>query len=263
MNEKERKIKDWAEKLFQAGETGVPVNPLTVEWPEIDIPTAYNIQLKVLEQKSARGEKVVGMKIGLTSRAMQQMLGVHEPDYGHVLDSMVGYEGEPVRISGLIEPRVEAEIAFVLKDRLQGPGVTVADVLRATAGVMPSLEIIDSRIKDWKIKIQDTIADNASSAAIILGGILTPVAGLDLRLTGMVLEKDGQVLATATGAAVSGHPAAAVAWLANALCRYNLSLEPGMVVLSGSLTQAVPVEPGTVINAAFDRLGTVSCKFIA
>lgn len=258
----EKRIVEWAEKLLRAGETRVPVDPLTVEWPEVDIPTAYKIQLKVLEQKLARGEKVVGMKIGLTSKAMQQMLGVHEPDYGHVLDSMVLYEGEPVRASSLIEPRVEAEIAFVLRDRLQGPGVTVADVLMATAGVVPAMEIIDSRIKNWNIKIQDTIADNASSAAIILGGALTPVDGLDLRLTGMILEKDGQIFATAAGAAVMGHPAAAVSWLANALARYGLSLEPGMVVLSGSLTQAVPVEPGTVLRATFDRLGTVSCKFI-
>lgn len=258
----EKRIVEWAEKLLRAGETRVPVDPLTVEWPEVDIPTAYKIQLKVLEQKLARGENVVGMKIGLTSKAMQQMLGVHEPDYGHVLDSMVLYEGEPVRASSLIEPRVEAEIAFVLRDRLQGPGVTVADVLMATAGVVPAMEIIDSRIKNWNIKIQDTIADNASSAAIILGGALTPVDGLDLRLTGMILEKDGQIFATAAGAAVMGHPAAAVSWLANALARYGLSLEPGMVVLSGSLTQAVPVEPGTVLRATFDRLGTVSCKFI-
>lgn len=258
----EKRIVEWAEKLLRAGETRVPVDPLTVEWPEVDIPTAYKIQLKVLEQKLARGENVVGMKIGLTSKAMQQMLGVHEPDYGHVLDSMVLYEWEPVRASSLIEPRVEAEIAFVLRDRLQGPGVTVADVLMATAGVVPAMEIIDSRIKNWNIKIQDTIADNASSAAIILGGALTPVDGLDLRLTGMILEKDGQIFATAAGAAVMGHPAAAVSWLANALARYGLSLEPGMVVLSGSLTQAVPVEPGTVLRATFDRLGTVSCKFI-
>jgi len=258
----ENRIQEWAERLLRAEETRIPTNPLTVEWPEVDIPTAYNIQLKMLEQKLARGQKVVGMKIGLTSKAMQQMLGVHEPDYGHVLDSMVVFEGEPVSLSHLIQPRVEAEVAFVLRERLCGPGVTVADVLRATAGVMPSLEIIDSRVKDWKIKIQDTIADNASSAAIILGGALMPVDGLDLRLLGLVLEKDGQVVATGAGAAVLGHPAAAVAWLANAIARYNLSLEPGMVVLSGSLTQAVAVEPGTVIHATFDRLGSVSARFV-
>ncbi|NPV73492.1 MAG: 2-keto-4-pentenoate hydratase [Pelotomaculum sp.] len=258
----EKRIEEWAKRLLKAEETCVPVEPLTEEWPAVDIPAAYAIQLKVLELKRAAGRKVIGMKIGLTSKAMQQMLGVHEPDYGHVLDSMVLLEGEPVRLSGLIQPKVEAEIAFVLRDRLCGPGVHAADVLRASAGVMPSLEIIDSRIKDWKIKIQDTIADNASAAAIILGGALVPVQGLDLRLVGLTLEKDGQVFATATGAAVLGHPAAAVAWLANAIAPYGLSLEPGMVVLSGSLTQAVTVEPGTVIHATFDRLGAVSVKFI-
>lgn len=257
----DKRIGEWAELLLRAEETRTPVSPLTAAWLEVDIPTAYRIQLKVLEQKLARGQKVVGMKIGLTSMAMQQMLGVYEPDYGHVLDSMVIMPGEPVRLSGLIQPKVEAEMAFVLREPLQGPGVTVARVLQATAGVMPSLEIIDSRIKDWKIKIQDTIADNASSAAIVLGGSLTPIEGIDLSLVGLTLEKDGQVVATASGAAVLGHPAAAVAWLANAIARYDLRLEPGMVVLSGSLTQAVAVEPGTVIHATFDRLGAVSTRF--
>lgn len=255
-------IEKWAEQLLQAEETKMPIEPLTIAWPEIDIPTAYQIQLKVVERKCSQGHKVVGMKIGLTSRAMQQMLGVYEPDYGHILSNMVLLEGEPVHLSKLIQPKVEAEIAFVLREKLTGPGVTVADVLRASAGVMPALEIIDSRIKDWKIKIQDTIADNASSAAIILGGTLMPVEGLDLRLLGLVLEKDGEVFATGAGAAVLGHPAAAVAWLANAVARYGLSLEPGMVVLSGSFTQAVAVSPGSVIRASFDRLGTVTARFI-
>ncbi|WP_018085010.1 2-keto-4-pentenoate hydratase [Desulfurispora thermophila] len=256
------RIEEWAERLLQAEETGVPTEPLTAAWPEIDIPTAYQVQLKVIEHKCARGQRVVGMKIGLTSRAMQQMLGVYEPDYGHILDSMVLLEGEPVRLSRLIQPKVEAEIAFVLRERLTGPGVTVADVLRATAGVLPALEIIDSRIRDWKIKIQDTIADNASSAAIILGGKFMSVEGLDLRLLGLVLEKDGEVFATGAGASVLGHPAAAVAWLANAVACYGLSLEPGMVVLSGSFTQAVAVSPGSVIRASFDHLGSVTAKFI-
>ncbi len=256
------RIESWAEQLLQAEETKVPIEPLTTAWPEIDIPTAYQIQLKVVEHKRSRGQKVVGMKIGLTSRAMQQLLGVYEPDYGHILDSMVLIEGEPIHLSRLIQPKVEAEIAFVLKEKLAGPGVTVADVLRATAGIMPSLEIIDSRIRNWEIKIQDTIADNASSAAVILSGGLTPVEGLDLRLLGLVLEKDGEVVATGAGAAVLGHPAAAVAWLANAIARYGLSLEPGMVVLSGSFVQAVTVESGSVIHASFDKLGTVTAKFI-
>jgi len=257
-----QRIEAWAERLLKAEESCISVGPLTEEWPELDIPTAYQVQLKVLEQKLARGQKVVGMKIGLTSNAMQHMLGVNEPDYGHVLDSMVILEGTPVSLSRLIQPKVEPEIAFVLKDRLSGPGVNVASVLQATAGVIPSLEIIDSRVKDWKIKIQDTIADNASSAAVVLGGALTPADGLDLRLVGLVFEKNGQVLDTAAGAAVLGHPAAAVAWLANAIARYGLSLEPGMVIIPGSLTKAVPVEPGAVISATFDQIGAVSTRFV-
>lgn len=257
-----KKIDEWAKRLLEAERNRTPVSPLTGEWPAIDIPTAYTIQLKSIEQKLAEGQKVVGMKIGLTSKAMQQMLGVHQPDYGHILDTMALYEGEPVSLSAFIQPKVEAEIAFVVRDRISGPGVTIADVLKSTAGVIPALEIIDSRVENWRIKIQDTIADNASSAAVILGGTLTPIEGINLSLTGMTLEKDGQVLATAAGAAVLGHPAAAVAWLANAVAPYHLSLEPGMIVLSGSLTQAVAVESGTVIHAAFDRLGTVSARFV-
>lgn len=255
-------IELWAERLLQAEETRVPVEPLTSAWPEIDIPTAYQIQLRVVEQKRARGHRVVGMKIGLTSKAMQDLLGVHEPDYGHLLDDMVVPNGQTIPVGRLLQPRCEGEIAFLLKRDLVGPGVTVAEVLSATEALMPALEIVDSRVRDWRIKIQDTIADNASSALLVLGDRLTPVHGLDLRLVGMVLEKNGQVMATGAGAAVLGHPAAAVAWLANKLGEFGVVLKAGEIVLSGALTAALPIAAGDAFRAEFDRLGSASVRFV-
>jgi 2-keto-4-pentenoate hydratase len=183
-------------------------------------------------------------------------------NYGHILDGMVVMEGEQIRVADLIQPRIEGELAFILKEDLKGPGVTLADVIRCSEGVIPALEIIDSRIADWKIKLPDTVADNASSARIVLGGKITPILGLDLRTVGMVLEKNGEVVATATGAAVFGNPAQAVAWLANKLAGYGITLRKGEVILSGSLTAAVPVNAGDFIRADFGLLGDVKIKFI-
>jgi 2-keto-4-pentenoate hydratase len=174
---------------------------------------------------------------------------------------MVVMEGEKVPTADLIKPRIEGELAFVLKEDLQGPGVTLTEVIRCSEGVIPALEIIDSRIVDWKIKLADTVADNASSARIVLGGMITPLNALDLRTVGMILEKNGEVAATAAGAAVLGHPAQAVAWLANKLAVYAIPLRQGEVVLSGSLTAAVPVGSGDFIRADFGSLGDVKIKF--
>ncbi len=250
------------QELLAAEENRTPVAPLTDRFPGITVADAYNIQLGIIEARRTRGEVVVGKKIGLTSRAMQDMFGVKDADYGHVMDSAVLLEGQAVSLSGLIQPRLEAEICFVLKDDLKGPGVTVANVLTATAGVMPAFEIIDSRIKDWKIKIQDTIADNASNAAVVLGGKLTRIKDLDLRLTGMVYEKNGDVAATGAGAAVLGNPAQAVAWLANTLSQYGISLKAGEFIMAGALTAALPVKAGDNFTATFDRLGPVSVRFV-
>jgi len=251
-----------AEMLLAAEKNRKPVSPLTESDPGISVDDAYRIQLKVMEMKKSTGQVVVGKKIGITSRAMQTMLGVNEPDYGHILDGMVVMEGEQIRAADLIQPRIEGELAFILRDDLKGPGVTLADVIRCSEGVIPALEIIDSRIADWKIKLPDTVADNASSARIVLGGKITPILGLDLRTVGMVLEKNGEVVATAAGAAVLGNPAQAVAWLANKLAVYGIMLRKGEVILSGSLTAAVPVNAGDFIRADFGLLGDVKIKFI-
>ena len=257
----ESRMKTLADMLLSAERSRKPIAPLTESDRGITVDEAYRVQLLMMDMKKSSGQVVVGKKIGITSRAMQVMLGVSEPDYGHILDGMVVAEGEMIRTADLIQPRVEGEIAFILKEDLEGPGVTLADVIRCSEGVIPALEVIDSRIVDWKIKLPDTVADNASSARIVLGGKITPVLGLDLQTVGMVLEKNGEIAATAAGAAVLGHPAQAVAWLANKLATYRISLAKGEVILSGSLTAAVPVAAGDFIRADFGHLGDVKTKF--
>jgi 2-keto-4-pentenoate hydratase len=258
----ESREKTLAEMLLAAEKARKPIAPLTESDRGITVDEAYRVQLRMMEVKKSNGQVVVGKKIGITSRAMQAMLGVNEPDYGHILDGMVVAEGEMIRTVDLIQPRIEGEIAFILKENLQGPGVTLADVIRCSEGVIPALEVIDSRIMDWKIKLADTVADNASSARIVLGGKITPASGLDLRTVGMILEKNGEIAATAAGAAVLGNPAQAVAWLANKLAAYKIPLAKGEVILSGSLTAAVPVAAGDFIRADFGPLGDVRIKFV-
>ncbi len=257
----ENRSQEFARLLWKAEETRIPIAPLTETDPQVTVDEAYRIQLRVMEIKKAAGQVVVGKKIGLTSLAMQTMLGVKEPDYGHILNGMVVMEGEKIPVADLIAPRIEGEIAFVLKEDLKGPGVTLTDVLRSSEGVIPAIEIIDSRIKDWKIKLPDTVADNASSARIVLGGIITPASAIDLRTVGMVMEKNGEVLATAAGAAVLGHPAQAIAWLANKLSAYGIVLKKGEVILSGALTGAAPAAAGDYFRANFGTLGDVKIKF--
>jgi 2-keto-4-pentenoate hydratase len=223
---------------------------------------AYKIQLVNMERELKEGRKIVGKKIGLTSRGMQKMLGISEPDYGFLFDDMVEDGDSPIRLSGLIQPKVEAEIAFILGDDLAGPGITVSRVLQATDGVMPAFEIVDSRIANWKIKLPDTVADNASSAMLVLGSVMTPAYGLDLRTVGMVFERNGKILNTGAGAEVLGHPAAAVAWLANKLAEYGQSLAAGEIILSGALTGASEIAPNDAFCASFSGLGAVKALFV-
>lgn len=254
-------IHELAAALAQAESERQPIAPFTDAYPEMTPEEAYSIQLAVLARKLQQGQRVVGKKIGLTSKAIQQMFGVNQPDYGHLLDTMAIADGGDAPMSRLLQPKVESEIAFVLKRDLQGPGLTAADVLAATDYVVPALEIIDSRIRDWKIKLADTIADNASSGLFVVGTNKTKVDNLDLRLIGMALEKNGELALTAAGAAVLGHPANAVAWLANRMAELGVSARAGEVMLSGSLAAALPVAQGDVVTAHFAQLGTVSVRF--
>ncbi|MDO7788196.1 2-keto-4-pentenoate hydratase [Desulforamulus aquiferis] len=254
--------KDIATKLLEAERTQTPIDTLTTTYPDLKVDDAYRIQLAQVSMRLEEGRKIVGKKIGLTSKAMQQLLGVDEPDYGHLFDDMLLMEGELCRRDQLIKPKIEGELAFVLKERLKGPGVNIADVYRATAGILPSIEIVDSRIRDWKIKLPDTIADNASSCRFVLGSRMVPINQIDLRHVGMILEKNGEMVNSGAGAAVWGNPAAAVAWLANKLGAFDIALEPGEIILSGAITAAVDASAGDVFTLSFHTLGTLNLKFV-
>jgi 2-keto-4-pentenoate hydratase len=238
-----------------------PIPPLTATYAGLTVEDAYEIQQINVRERVRGGRTIYGHKVGLTAKPMQQMLGVDEPDYGYLLDDMVVEDGATVPVARYLQPRVEVEVAFVLGAPLYGPGVTVEDVLKATAYVVPAIEIIDSRIVDWKITLADTIADNASSAGIVVGRQRTSVDGLDLPAVQATLSKNGEVVDTGTGEAVLGNPAIAVAWLANKLSAFGVELLAGHVILPGSCTRAVDVGAGDVIVGSFTPLGQVSVRF--
>jgi len=254
-------IKVLAQKLRHAELKSIAIDPLTATHPNMTVADAYAIQRVVMEDRVTAGNAVIGKKVGLTSKAMQNFLQVSEPDFGHLHTDMLFDEEFAIPVSRFIQPKVEAEIAFVLSEDLKGPGVTMLDVLRCSAGVIPAFEIIDSRIANWKIKIQDTIADNGSSAGLVLGSKLIPVDAINLKHVGLVLEKNGAILETAAGAAVMGHPAQAVAWLANALGNMDLPLRKGEIILSGSFTKAFEVKKGDCFMATFGGIGSVKILF--
>ncbi|GEN33259.1 MULTISPECIES: 2-keto-4-pentenoate hydratase [Aneurinibacillus] len=250
-----------AKELWEAERNNQPISPLTETYSGFTVEDAYAVQQQVKAWKVEAGARLIGRKIGLTSKAMQNALGVPEPDFGSLYDNMLLPEGTTIPFEQFLQPKVEAELAFIMKEDLQGPGVHFQDVIRATSFIVPAFEIIDSRVRDWKIKIQDTIADNASSGALVLGSRGVFVDELNLRLVGLVLESNGQVVDTAAGAAVLGHPAAAVAWLCNKLAEFGEGLQAGDIVLSGSFTKAYEVKPGSVFSAHFDQIGTVQIGF--
>lgn len=248
--------------LFDALASGSTIAPLSSRHPEMTVQDAYAVQQRLMARRLAAGEKVIGKKIGVTSQAVMDMLGVFQPDFGWLTDAMVYNEGESIPMQRLIQPKAEGEIAFVLRKTLKGPGVTVADVLAATEGVMACFEIVDSRIEDWKIRIQDTVADNASCGVFVLGDRLVDVRDVDLATCGMVLEKNGEIVVTGAGAAALGHPANAVAWLANTLGAHGTALEAGEVVLSGSLGAMVPVKTGDNLRVTIGGIGGCSVRFV-
>ncbi|SDG74011.1 2-keto-4-pentenoate hydratase [Planococcus glaciei] len=255
-------IQQIAKQLLEAERTKAPIAPLTHTYKEITPQQAYQIQLAQIEEKVQNGAAVKGLKIGLTSKAMQDMLNVHTPDYGFVLDTMLFEEGAPIKAESFLQPKVEFEIAFVFKKAIVGADVTVEEVIDAIDFVVPAVEIIDSRIEDWKIRFEDTVADNGSSAGAILGSRKTALSEIpDIAAIPMTVYKNGEWLDEATSAAVLGNPLNAVVWLAQALDEYGISIEPGMFVLSGALSKAVPFEAGDRFEADFDVLGKVSMNF--
>jgi 2-oxopent-4-enoate/cis-2-oxohex-4-enoate hydratase len=255
-------IEQLGTELYQALVDAKTVKPLTERHPDISIEDAYQIQKQLMKLRLAAGERVIGKKIGVTSKAVMNMLGVYQPDFGYLTDGMVYNEGQAIPMSRLIQPKAEGEIAFVLKKTLKGPGISSADVLAATEGVMACFEIVDSRIQDWKIKIQDTVADNASCGVFVLGDRLVDPRDVDLNTCGMVLEKNGDIVATGAGAAALGAPANAVAWLANTLGRLGIALEAGEVVMSGSLAIMVPVAAGDNLRVTIGGIGSCSVRFV-
>ena len=255
-------IEQLGDELYGALTACQVLDPLSSRHPDITIEDAYAIQQRLIARRLGAGERVVGKKIGVTSQAVMNMLGVFQPDFGILLDGMVYNEGQPIEARTLIQPKAEGEIAFVLKKDLMGPGVTAADVMAATEGVMACFEIVDSRIRDWKIQIQDTVADNASCGVFVLGDRLVDPRDVDLATCGMVLEKNGEIVATGAGAAALGHPANAMAWLANTLGRLGMGLKAGEVVLSGSLGIMVPVQAGDSLRVTIGGIGGCSVRFI-
>ncbi len=250
-----------ARQLLDAYETGKPIAPLISTYDDLTLEDAYSIQLLQIEELVRAGRTVKGHKVGLTSAAMQRLLGVREPDYGHLLDDFFHLEHAPISPDRFLQPRIEPEVAFVLRRPLRGPGITVHEAAAAVDFVLPALEIVDSRIEDWKIGLLDTIADNASSGGVVLGSTPTPLHEVDLRLAGAVMTRNGQVVGTGAGGAVLGSPLSSLVWLANTVGARGVTLEAGQVVLPGSVCAMVPIAAGDTVTATFAGLGTVTARF--
>ncbi|WP_433661389.1 2-keto-4-pentenoate hydratase [Nocardia sp. CA-128927] len=251
-----------ADELELAERDRVAIDPLVARYPDIDVVDAYEIQLINIRRRLDTGARIVGHKVGLSSKAMQQMMGVDEPDYGHLLAEMEVYEDVPVEAGNYLFPRVEVEVGFVLGADLPGADCTEADVLAATVAFAPAIELIDSRIKDWKIGLTDTISDNASSAGYVLGPERVAPKDIDVRAIDAVLTRNDEVVAEGRSDAVLGDPVIAVAWLARKVASFGVRLKAGDIVLPGSCTRAIDARPGDKFHAEFAGLGSVRLQFI-
>ncbi|GAB2845681.1 fumarylacetoacetate hydrolase family protein [Pseudoduganella ginsengisoli] len=249
------------DRLYEAWQARMPLDPPSATHA-LTIDDAYRIQQRMVARRIGQGETVIGKKIGVTSKAVQDMLDVRQPDFGILLSGMAYADGAAIPIDTLIQPRAEGEIAFFLKERLQGPGVTAQQVLAATRSVAACFEIVDSRVQDWRIRIADTVADNASCGVFAIGAERVSPQGLDLAGCAMTIEKNGEAVATGIGAAALGHPAEAVAWLANELGRRGIALEAGEPILSGSLAVLVPVKAGDALSVRIEGIGACAVSFV-
>ena len=247
-------------KLFDAETARRPIEALTKTFPGLSLPDAYRIQRANVERRLARGERIIGHKIGLTAKAMQELFGVREPDYGHLLNTMMHDAKAPFDLGSLIDPQIEVEPAFVLAKGLKGPGVTPADVLAATSHISVCFEIIDSRIIDWRIKLPDTVADNGSSARVVLGSARVNPSELELDNLHTELELDGVVVETGNTNAILGHPANGMAWLANQIGEFGIALQPGHVVLPGTCTRSVRIAGHHRVAGRIAGLGEVTLE---
>ncbi|NHB95691.1 fumarylacetoacetate hydrolase family protein [Photorhabdus stackebrandtii] len=255
-------INHLGEKLFQSWRSHQAINPISDEYPKLTLHDAYLIQQKVIARRlETTDERIIGKKIGITSQAVMDILDVDQPDFGILTSDMYYENNATVPIEQLIAPKAEGEIGFILKRNLRGPGITAEDVLQATAYVVPCIEIVDSRIRDWKIKITDTVADNASSGLFVIGNGTRLPSEIDLAAVTMTLEKNGKLIDTGIGAAAFGHPANAVAWLANRLGTLDTTLRQGEIILSGSLATMVPVNAGDQLKINLLGLGSARINF--
>jgi 2-keto-4-pentenoate hydratase len=252
-----------ARQLYLARRDRVAIAPFTDADPDLTMADGYAVQSELTKLLLADGDTIVGYKVGLTSKPMQTMIGVDSPDYGPVLASTVYRDGDAVPLSSFIQPKLEAEIVFVLGEPLRGPGVSVTDAARAVAGVAAAVEIVDSRFADWRIKLADTVSDLASNGAVATSSRIVPLADVDPRMIGMTLTRNGHLVDTGAGAAALGDPVAVVAWLANTLGEVGIGMEPGHLVMTGALHAAVPMNAGDVFRADFDHLGAVTVRVVA
>jgi 2-oxo-hept-3-ene-1,7-dioate hydratase len=250
-----------AQLLLTAERERKPMLQLSTTWPSITFEDAYAIQNEVQRQKMAEGRKLIGHKVGLTSKAMQQSSQINEPDYGHLLDDMMIVDGAKVPHANYCAPRVEVELAFILGQPLKGPGIGLTDVLRATEYVIPALEIVDARVQNPR-KIFDTISDNGAAASIVVGGRPIGPMDVDLRWVGGIMYRNGEIEETGLAAGVLGHPAMGVAWLANKLSQHGVTLEAGHLVLAGSFTRVVWAQKGDTFHADFGQLGGLAIQFV-
>jgi 2-oxo-3-hexenedioate decarboxylase len=246
-----------ATELLEAEDTRIARGPITDDWADLDLRTAYAIQDETLCRRVERGESVVGVKLGLTSRVKQQRMGISSPLVAWLTDAMTLPAGAPIPNGALIHPRVEPELVFVMKERLSGPGVTAAQAMSAVGHVHAGMEIIDSRYRDFRFTLPDVVADNASSGRYLTGPVGLPPEELDLSLEACLVEVDGVVVDSATGAAVQGHPAEALALAANVLAERGMSIERGWIVLTGGMTDAVALGPKAAVRMHFSNLGSL------
>lgn len=262
--DREAKIRAFGDELYEALRSRNTIPQLTARWPEITIDDAYHISTHIVRRRVEEdGEKIIGKKIGVTSKAVQEMLNVHQPDFGFLTDAMFYENGASLPASTeLIQPRVEGEIAFVLKKSLRGPGVTDEEVIEATEYIAPCFEIVDSRVHDWKVKIQDTVADNASCGLFLLGDAKVDPRGVDFPNLHMRVTKNGQPLSEGYGRAALGSPVHCVTWLANTLGEFGITLDAGDIVLSGSLVPLEPVKAGDECSLTIEGIGSATVKFI-
>lgn len=252
----------YGDELYAALSERKTLAPLTERWPDITIADAYHVSLRMVKRRIDAGERIIGKKIGVTSKVVQEKLNVHQPDFGFLTNLMHYKSGEDMPVGKLlIQPRAEGEIAFVLKKGLSGPGVTEADVLEATDYVSACFEVVDSRIENWRIKIQDTVSDNASCGLFVIGDERIDPKTIDLPSVKMTVKKNGQFLSEGFGRAALGSPLTCVAWLANTLGEFGITLDAGDIVLSGSLVPLEPVVPGDEMSLHAEGIGSCSVRF--